>query len=136
MLYNPVGSGIIVELEQIRVTGATVETDVIAGLALEGNVQTPTGTTPATTVTPFPLGVSPAPSPTAKAFVAATITAMPFICGLGLTIQATTQPPNGAVFETDGQIVLAPGFTLNLISTITQGTNKLVVDFVWSEWRL
>src|ERR1700722_1867735 len=44
MLFNPVNSGILVEVEQFRIAGASTETDVIAGLALEGSVQTPTGT--------------------------------------------------------------------------------------------
>lgn len=131
-LANPATSGILMELEQIRITGATVQTDVIAGLALEGSVQTPSATTTAT-INGFPLGAVKG-SNLGKAFQAATITAMTYLCGLGLNIQATTGPGNPMLFDADGMILLAPGFAMNLISTITQGANKLCVDMVWSEW--
>jgi hypothetical protein len=133
LLYNPVGSGILVELVKLRVSGATVETSVISGLALEGSVQTPTAVTAAASINAMPLGLTRG-APLAKAYQAATIVAMPFIGGLGLTVQATTSPPTPAEVDFDGTLVLAPGFTVNLVSAITQGTGKLIVDMLWQEW--
>ena len=135
ILFNPVGSGILMEVEKFRVSGASTETDVIAGLALEAGVQTPTGTLTGATIVSALLGGSlTAGNAKGKVFKAATIAAMTFIGGLGLTIQATAEPmPNGEI-DFDGTLVLSPGTAINFVSTITQGANILVCDVLWSEW--
>lgn len=132
MIYNPVGSGVYVELEQIRVTCPTVATDVVAGLMFEGSVQVPSAVTNADQINALPLGGTSA-APLAKTYKAATIVAMTLVGGLGINIQATTSPPVNAVLDFDGSLVIAPGFALNLISSITQSTNKLQIDYIWSE---
>ena len=137
MLFNPVGSGVIVELEQLRVCGASTETVVISGLALEGSTQTPTGTLTQGVVTAMPLGYNGIAAGNNKALVfksVSTIAAMTFLGGLGLTIGATSSPMARAIVDFDGSLLLQPGFCLNLVSTISQVNDIVVADWIWSEW--
>jgi len=136
VLYNPVGSGVLIDLERIHISGATVETDVISGLALEGSLQTPSGTLTKATPATFPLGAGRGSNQGIVYSAGPTLTAMTFLCGLGLTITATTSPMPVGIVDLDGTIVLAPGYAVNLVSAITQGTNKLIVDFFTSEWPI
>lgn len=144
ILFNPVGSGVLVEVEQFRVVGASTETVVVAGLALEGSVQTPTGTLTGATVSSLPLGgligagnlgvVTASAAAKARVYKAATIAAATFIGGLGMTFQATTSPVPLGLIDFDGTLVLAPGMMINVVSTITQGATIAVCDWIWSEW--
>src|SRR5216684_8120773 len=136
VLYNPVGSGVLIDLERIHISGATVETDVISGLALEGSLQTPSGTLTKATPATFQLGAGRGSNQGIVYSAGPTLTAMTFLCGLGLTITATTSPMPVGIVDLDGTIVLAPGYAVNLVSAITQGTNKLIVDFFTSEWPI
>ena len=137
MLFNPVGSGVIVEVEEVRVAGASTETVVISGLALEGSTQTPTGTLTQGVVTAMPLGYNGVAAGNNKALVfksVSTIAAMTFLGGLGLTIGATSSPMARAIVDFDGSLLLQPGFCLNLVSTISQVNDIVVADWIWSEW--
>jgi hypothetical protein len=133
VLYNPVGSGVIVEVEQFKIVGASTETDVIAGLALEGSVQTPSGTLTGATIANMPLG-GPTKSPMAKVYKACTIAAMTFLGGIGLTVTATTSPMPVGLIDFDGTLLLWPGYSINFCSTITQSSDIAVCDVIWSEW--
>lgn len=132
VLYNPAGSGVNVELERIVITTASAATVVVAGLGLEGSVQVPSSVTAATTNT-FPLGAGVGTAK-ALAYKTATIVAMTYIMGLGLSFAATTSVNPVSVWDSDGGFTMAPGFAINLVSSITQATAKLIVDFFWSEW--
>jgi hypothetical protein len=131
-LQNPTTSGRLVEVHKMRFTGASTETLVVAGLALEGGLQTATSVTKLA-VSTMPLGGS-ALSNQATCLGAGTVTALTFLGGLGINITATTGP--GAVGEVDfdGTLVLAPGYIINLVSTIDQAADILVCDVFWSEW--
>ncbi len=135
ILYNPASSGINVEVEKFRVCGASTETTVVAGLAVEGSLQAPTGTLTGATIAGMPLGGN-ARTNLAKVYKAATITAMTFLGGLGLTIIATTSPPLTSFIDFDGCLVLAPGYAINFCSTITQSSAIMVCDVLWSEWNV
>lgn len=135
VLFNPSGSGVYVDLERIQFTTASTATQVIAGYALEGSLQTPSGTLTSATVNSFPLGGAKG-SPQAKAYTTPTITAMSFICGLGLSATATTSTSSPAVCDFGGKMILAPGFAVNVISTIDQATAIVAIDMFWSEWLI
>lgn len=145
ILYNPAGSGKYLDVEQFRIAGASTETSVIAGLALEASIQLPTAIPAVGTISQMPLGAGAIAAPTAsapsagriavgKAGTAPTITAMTFLGGLGLTIQATTSPLAVGLIDFDGSLVLAPGMAINFVSTITQSTNFAICDVLWSEF--
>lgn len=142
ILFNPANSGVLVEVEKFSIVGASTETAVIAGLALEGSVQTPTGTLTGATVSQMPLGSGNVGSTTAasaakaRVYEKATITAMTFLGGLGLTITATTSPMPVGIVDFDGSLVLYPGMCINVVSTITQSTDIAVCDWFWSEWPI
>jgi hypothetical protein len=144
ILYNPVASGVLIEVEQFRISGASTETSVVAGLLLEGSVQVPSGTLTGATVSSLPLGgligpgnigvVTASSAAKGRVYKAATIAAATFIGGLGVTIQATTSPVPLGTVDFDGSLVLAPGMMINVVSAITQSPQIAVCDWVWSEW--
>ncbi len=142
MLYNPAASNVLVEVEQFRVAGASTETDVIAGLALEGSVQVPSGTLTGCTVSTMPLGagnvgaLTASSSAKARVYGVATIVAMTYLGNLGITIQATTSPVANGIVDFDGTLVLYPGMCINVVSTITQSSDIIVADWLWSEWYM
>ena len=140
ILLNPATSTKYIEVEQLRVSGASTETVVVSGLLLEGSVQTPTGTLTGATVSALPLGIgnlgatTATATPQGKVYKGATITAMTFIGGLGVTLQATTSPVPLGTVDFDGTLVLAPGMCINVCSAITQGATIMVCDWIWSEF--
>lgn len=142
VLYNPATSNKLIEVVQFRVAGASTETDVIAGLALEGSVQAPSGTLTGSTISSFPLGLGglgvggSVGIGSARVYSAATIVAATFLGSLGLTLTATTSPMPVGFVDFNGSLVLYPGMMINACSTITQSTDLLVCDWLWSEWLL
>ena len=141
VLYNPAGSGKLISVEQFRMAGGSTETSVIAGLALEGSVQAPSGTLTGASISGFPLGAvglgvaGNTGIGAGRVYLAATIVAMTFLGSLGQTITATTSPPSTVFVNFDGALVLQPGMAVNVVSTITEGgTDFQVCDWVWSEW--
>lgn len=141
VLFNPPTSGKLIEVEKFRISGASVETDVISGIVLEGGVQTPSGTLTGASISAMPLGggaLGVAGNVKAgnqgQVYKAATITAATFLGGLGLTIQATTSPVPVGEVDFDGTLILSPGMMINFCSSITQGANLLVTDVFWSEF--
>jgi hypothetical protein len=140
MLYNPVNSGVYVEVIQFRVAGASTETDVISGLALEGSVQLPSGTLTGCTVSQMPLGVgnlgvvTASSSAKARVYGVATITAMTYLGNLGVTIQATTSPVSNGTVDFNGSLILYPGMCINVVSAITQSSDIILADWLWAEW--
>lgn len=133
VLYNPAGSGVYMEVEKIRLTGASTETVVVSGIGVEGSVQKPSSVT-AAAISAFPLGSSAATGGNrCTVYSAATIVAMTYIGGLGLTFTATTSPPGVCEVDLDGTMVLSPGMALNIVSTIDQATAIVGLDVIWSE---
>jgi hypothetical protein len=132
VLYNPPGSGKFLEVEQLKLSGASTETDIIAGIGVEYGVQTPTGTLTGTLTTSMPLGGSGG-APNGKVYAACTIVAMTFLGGVGMTIAATTSPPAAGIVDFDGTLVVAPGCSINFVATISQTTDIIVTDIIWSE---
>lgn len=142
ILYNPATSLVNVEVHKFSVAGASTETDVIAGLALEGSVQAPSGTLTGCTVSQMPLGagnigvVTASSAAKARVYGVATIVAMTYIGSLGITIQATTSPVANGMVDFNGSLVLAPGMSINVVSSITQSSDIILADWFWSEWPI
>jgi hypothetical protein len=129
---NLASSGVNMEVHSLRVVpiGVTV---VVAALGLEYGV-VPVSTTYQTGIVASPIGNGA--TPVCKVWDAVTITAMAWYRALPLFYDATTIiNPNGLnEFFFDGALVISPGYAVNLVSTITQGTIKFLVDVTWSEW--
>lgn len=141
VLFNPPTSGKLIEVEQFRISGASTETDVVAGLALEGSVQTPSGTLTGAAIASMPLGGGALGNVgntkglnQGQLYKACTIAAMTFLGSIGLTIQVTSSPMPVGLIDFDGSLVLYPGMAINFVSTITQGATFAVCDVLWSEF--
>lgn len=139
VLYNS-STNKILEVHKIKFTTASVATVVVAGMGLEGSLQVPSGTLTGTVTTPMPLatvGVAASASGSAgKVYGACTLVAMTYIGGLAVSDTATTSTPGVAEVDLDGTLLVGPGYSINVVSSITQSTAKMIVDMVWSEWLI
>lgn len=137
VLYNPVGSGKLIEVHRI-VASVLVATTVVNALVLASPAfgANPTSVT-AGTYMQMPLGGATSGHVGVVANVATIAApAAPFI-GLGIsnTLVTGTTEVTGAFFEFDGMMVLAPGSTLVVgTSTTVEGSGNYSIDFWFSEW--
>jgi hypothetical protein len=133
--YNPTGSGYMAEILRLRVTNPTTVLNVVAGIAWEGSSQQPSGVT---LITPNTLPLGGNGGTVMQVYSACTITAMTFLGGAGINLAVTSSAPSRAEFAYD-HFLVAPGYSINLVSTITQvGTPSKfnIYDLFWAEWLL
>jgi hypothetical protein len=137
-LYNPAGSGKIVELVEFT-CGIDSATEVVNGLALgiQANVTlsggVPTSLTAAANIGACLLGSGAAPN--AKAYQAATLTnaAVLPVYPLGLNFDATAAGRSGNFnYEFDGKFLLQPDTLVTFCSTVAAIT-AAPVGLVWAE---
>lgn len=137
VLYNPVGSGVLIDIEEIAFTNPTsTQTQIIAGMAVEGSLQTPTGTLTKATPNSFPLGAARGSPQLITYSAGPTIVAMTYLMGLGLNITSTAGFSSPAVRSLSGKLLFAPGYCINIVSTLVQTSEHLGVDVFWSEWPI
>lgn len=135
-LYNPIGSGINVELISYDM-GITVVTSVASPILLGFSLPltvAPTGLT-ALTVNPALLGSNAAA--VARLYSVATIVATTTFYTMG-HITATNATAGNALgsnfhYEFDGRVNLAPGTLCHVCGTAAQ-TSPTTQTFVWAEW--
>jgi hypothetical protein len=132
LMYNPLGSGVNVELISVD-HGTLAATTVVATLMLGLGVQTPSGTlTPYTTISPGMVGSSAVNQ--AKLYSVATIVAVtqfiPLMQVITTTGQATTTH-----YEFDGRVNLAPGSIAHVCSDPTQ-TASTTLSLSWAEFPI
>jgi hypothetical protein len=132
MLYNPVGSGVNLELIEFSFVPTTA-TDVIAGLSLEYGAPPTSGGTAVTPVNMLIGGTGFTNSGLVKS--GATIVAMTLLLNLPMFVQSTggIMPGSALTYRPDGALVIAPGGAINPVSTVTQSTNVDGVGFIWAE---
>jgi hypothetical protein len=135
MFYNPVGSGINMEILDILTLPLTA-TDVVGVLALEYGAP-PTTVTNAATVRSNFIGGS-AQTALGKASYGSTIVAMTFLRWLPVFIQTTAGVLQGSSgsYDPQGSLVIAPGGAINIISSTTQSTNLWAQSVTWAEWLI
>lgn len=136
MFYNPVGSGINMEILEIAVMPTTA-TDVVGSIGLEFGAP-PSVVGNADVVNSDLIGGS---SQTAlgKASHGSTIVAMTFLRFLPIFVQTTAGVLQGSlvVWEPNGSLILAPGGAVNIVAAITsQGANVWSQGVTWAEWPL
>lgn len=135
MFYNPVGSGINMEIVEIIASPLTA-TDVVGVLGLEYGAP-PTTVSNAATVRSNLIGGT---SQTAlgKASYGSTIVAMTFLRWLPVFVQTTAGVLQGStvMYRPDGNLVIAPGGAVNIISSTSQSTNLWAQSVTWAEWKV
>lgn len=138
VLGNRIGSGLLVDVKRIRVVpfAATV---VVGAIGLEYGalpVAAPAAAT-VVAVTSMPVGGGGGPA-AGVCWNATTIVANTYLRNLPLSFMATTDVDiAGYEFTFDGNLVIAPGTSINLMATTTtQGSIKFLVDMEWSEFPI
>lgn len=136
MFYNPVGTGMNMEILEICAAPKTA-TDVVDVIGLEyGTVPSAVGT--ADTVISQLIGGT---SQTAqgKAAHGSTIAAMTVLRWLPIFVQTTAGVMQGSMvtYQPNGSLVLAPGGAINIMANpTTQGTNLWMQHVIWAEWPI
>lgn len=141
-LYNPLGSGVNLELISFRLgESITTATFVIGSIGFGVLENVGAGTAlPTSGVAPTflygtPIGGS-APSPKGRALTTATIAAATLFLDIGLGTGLTTGQNAGVIEKLfDGSIVIAPGTLLAVQGTVAQ-TSSYVLGLTWAEWPI
>jgi hypothetical protein len=143
-LYNPLGSGINVELiELVVATTVTTSTGVIGSIGfgvlenLGAGVALPTSQVAATNIIGSPMSGG-APLPTAKALNTVTIVAATVFISVALQWGLTTAqagPSNTGIYRPDGTMILGPGTLWALQGTVAQ-SSSFIQQITWAEWPI
>ena len=133
-VYNPLGSGINMEILELQVSPLTA-TNVVAGLGLE--YSTPPSAV-GTAITPALANVGGrALGPVGKAAMGATIVAGSFLMWLPMMQMTTSTLTAGGsqiLYKPEGALILAPGGLINICSTTSESTNVWMQHAIWAEW--
>lgn len=132
MIYNPIGSGINMEVLEIF-AAPTTATDVVGVLGLEYGAP-PTTVTNANAIVGYPIGKGATGQ--GRCSYGSTIVAMTMLIWIPVFIQTTAGVLQGSsVFYRPQGLVIAPGGAINLVSgQTTQSTNVWAEHFIWAEW--
>jgi hypothetical protein len=128
-LYNPLGSGVNLELIALDVGWPAAATTVVATLLGSVSTQTPTSVT---NLTPVSLPIGGGSIAQGKLATAATIVAITTHLPL-LQITSTADAMVASHYDFDGSVVIAPGGLITLTSTPVQ-TGVALPCFKWAEW--
>lgn len=138
-LFNPVGSGVNLELVSLDIGWPAAAASVVATILGSVSAQTPTSTTQGGVVLSNPLNASGISAGgvglgQGKLFTAATITATTTHIPL-IQASTVTDTMNPAHVDFDGRILLAPGTLMALTSTPVQ-TAVAMPALAWAEWAI
>lgn len=129
LIYNPLGSGVNMELIALDVVSLNAGT--IGSLLLGVSTQTPTSVT---ALTPVSIPIGGGGVAQGKAATAGTITAITTLYPVG-QIQSTTGATPPPHYDFDGKIVIAPGGMVSLFSNPAQSVIA-VPCMTWAEWPI
>lgn len=132
-LYNPVGSGVNLEMISLDIGWPAAATTVVGTLLGTLSTQTPTATTQGGVTIANPFGGSTTAS-AARLFTAATITAATTHIPL-LGVTSTADAMIASHYEFDGKLLIAPGSLITLTSTPVQ-TGVAIPSWCWAEWPI
>jgi len=127
IIWNPVGSG--VNLEMISLNVASLAAGTVGSLLASVATQTPTSPT---LLTPISVPVGAGGTAQGKVATAATITAVTTHIPLQ-QVQTTTGGSAMPNYRFDGELVVAPGGMINLVSNPVQ-TAVAIPCWFWAEW--
>lgn len=130
VLFNPLGSGINVELASLDLGWPAAAASVVGTILGSVSTQTPTSVTAGGVTIPVPIGGGGVAQ--AKLYTAATVVAITSHIPL-ITASTVTDTMNPAHVDFDGRVVLAPGGLIMLTSTPVQ-TAVSIPSFCWAEW--
>lgn len=131
-LFNPVGSGVDVELISLDLGWPAAAASVVATILGSVSTQTPTATTQGGVTIASPVGVTGAGQAQAKLFTVATITAITTHLPL-IQVTSTADAMVASHYDFDGKLILSPGGLITLTSTPVQ-TGVAIPCFAWAEW--
>ena len=134
MFYNPVGSGVNMEIVELLVAPTTA-TDVVGVIGIEYGAPPTTVTNAGTVINMFVGGVGR--TALCKASWGSTIVAMTYLQALPIFVQTTAGVLQGSsvLYRPEGRLVLAPGGACNIVSIeTTQSTNVWQQGVMWAEW--
>ena len=132
-LYNPVSSGVNVELISLDLGWPAANASVVGTILGSVSAQVPTGTlTEGGYKGPALVGGSSAPL--AKLYTVATIVAITSHIPL-ITLSTVTDTMNPSHVDFDGKLILSPGSLITLTSTPVQSL-AAIPTFFWAEWPL
>ncbi len=129
-LFNPLGSGVVLELICLDVGWPAAATTVVATLLGSVSTQTPTAVTAGGATIALPIGGGSVAQ--GKLYTAATIVAITTHIPL-LQITSTVDAMVASHYEFDGRVVIAPGGLITLTSTPVQ-TGVAIPSISWAEW--
>lgn len=132
MFYNPVGSGVNMEIVELIVSPLTA-TDVVGVIGLEYGAP-PTTVSNAATVRSCNIGGN-TQTALCKASYGSTIVAMTFLRWLPVFVQTTAGVLQGSFirYDPEGSLIIAPGGAVNIVSSTTQSTNLWAQSVTWIE---
>jgi len=133
-LYNPLGSGVNVEMVSCDVTPLTV-TSVAASIGLgivTGLLVAPTSLT---AITPYASLLGGSAAPQAKIYSSAVLAAATTTYYPMFTFTATSGLVTTLHHEFDGKLVVPPGTLVHIVATAAQ-TQASANSFVWAEYPL
>ena len=132
-LYNPVTSGVNVELISLDIGWPAAATTVVATILGSVSAQVPSGTL---TEGGYkgPAVVGSASTPAAKLYTVATIVAITSHIPL-IQVTSTADAEVSSHYDFDGKLILAPGSLITLTSSPVQ-TGVAIPTFFWAEWPL
>lgn len=134
VFYNPIGSGVVMEL--IRYNAALVAATTVVGAVglgiATGLTVAPTGLTVAPSLGNAKLGGGNAN--VCQVYTVATIVATTRFFWMSLGYGAVTNGSLGGLqYDFDGQIVLTPGSLAHVVGTAAQ-TSAAAQSITWAEW--
>jgi hypothetical protein len=132
VIWNPAASGVVTAIHRVLAVPLT-SASVVSPIGLEYATELPSG---GTALAPVALPLGNSNSPKTKAASGATITAMVYFMTL-LGVQGTSGAMQSSI-ERDltGLLFLEPGMAINLVSLISQVSDKFAVNVICSEWAL
>lgn len=131
-LFNPLGSGVNVELICLDIGWPAAAASVVATILGSVSTQTPTSVTAGGVTVPVPIGGGGTAQ--AKLYTAATIVAITSHIPL-VQVTSVADAMVASHYEFDGRVVLAPGGLITLTSTPVQ-TGVSLPSFAWAEWPI
>lgn len=133
VIYNPIGSGVNIELISYEVGMAAVTTTVAATICLGFSGSLTVAPTGLTALTSLPCLNGSNAAAVGRVYSAATIvaTAAPFFPMVNLPSTAMTG--TWGHYEFDGRVCLSPGTLAHTVATTVQ-TQAMIQGIVWAEW--
>jgi len=133
-LYNPIGSGVNLELISLDIGWPAAAASVIGTILGSLSTQTPSAVTAGGVTIAVPVGVGAGGAAQAKLYTAATIVAITSHIPL-LNVTSTADVMTASHYDFDGRVVLAPGGLITLTSTPAQ-TAVALPSLSWAEFPL